>query len=210
MVRPQAAVAAPPHAVVGDLDQAAQVDLVADVLPARRVGQAPELLQALGSWFPAARIVSRSGSWPLRGSRGFRLPGGACQRDGKRAADVRLARDGSLRRRTGVASFFTVDRPSPLPRMWRVFSFLIRTKSLNSRPASSGVMPMPVSSTSIRMTSPVAACRHPNAPLVAVVLHGVGDQVVEDHLDLGPVRFQAQAGGHVQLDLDISLLRPRP
>ena len=51
-------------------------------------------------------------------------------------------------------SFFTMERPSPLPVIFLVFSFLILTKSWNSFSISCCVIPIPVSATEMPTRSP--------------------------------------------------------
>ena len=81
----------------------------------------------------------------------------------------------------------TVESPRPLPSTLTVCSFLMRMNSLKSLAASSGLSPMPVSATAI--VDAVAAAPQPDvdAAAVAVVLDRVGDEVVEDDLDLAGV-----------------------
>jgi hypothetical protein len=80
---------------------------------------------------------------------------------------------------------FTVARPRPEPSIPRVLAFLMRTKSLNSLAASSRRRPKPVSRTEISNTSSCFAERDVHAAALAVVLDGVGQQVIEHDLDLG-------------------------
>ena len=100
------------------------------------------------------------------------------------------------------ASFFTIDRPKPLPSMLRVFSLRMRANSVNSRcdfllrHADARVghfndgRPL------------VSAHAHAHASAVVVVLDGVGEQVVVDDFDLASVSLDEQRLRGVEADRD--------
>ena len=81
----------------------------------------------------------------------------------------------------------TIESPSPLPRMWRVFSLRIRTNSPKSCLTSSVAHADARVGHGDRGLLAGASQGHVHPPAVAIVLDGVGEQVVEDDLDFAGV-----------------------